>query len=257
MNAIEARLLCVFEEIYKTRSVTSAALALGLGQPAVRIELSKLREHFGNPLFVRTSNGMEPTPFGEKLVGPVRAALDALDVMLGFILKATSSLVGMSHGVSYNQAERRTDHEVELVIVIGKTCKNVSKSDALSCVAGYSVGLDMTIRGPEERSLRKSPDTYTVLGPWFVTADEVLTPGNLEMGLLVNGEARQKTNTSELILGVEALIEFASRFYTLHPGDLIFTGTPEGVGPVQAGDKIHAFIKGIGELDVEVRGEEV
>jgi 2-keto-4-pentenoate hydratase/2-oxohepta-3-ene-1,7-dioic acid hydratase in catechol pathway len=175
----------------------------------------------------------------------------------GLFLKATSSLVGVSHGVNYNQAERRTDHEVELVIVIGKTCKNVSKADALSYVAGYSVGLDMTIRGPEERSFRKSPDTYTVLGPWFVTADEVPAPGNLEMGLLVNGETRQKTNTSELILGAEALIELASKFYTLHPGDLIFTGTPEGVGPVQPGDRIHAFIHGVGQLDVEVRGEAV
>ncbi|MES2399438.1 MAG: fumarylacetoacetate hydrolase family protein [Pseudomonadota bacterium] len=175
----------------------------------------------------------------------------------GLFLKATSSLVGMSHGVNYNQAERRTDHEVELVIVIGKTCKNVSRSDALSYVAGYSVGLDMTIRGPEERSFRKSPDTYTVLGPWLVTADEVSAPGNLEMGLLVNGETRQKTNTGQLILGVEALIELASKFYTLHPGDLIFTGTPEGVGPVQPGDRIHAFIEGVGQLEVEVRGEAV
>ncbi|MDO8771829.1 MAG: LysR family transcriptional regulator [Burkholderiaceae bacterium] len=83
MNAIDTRLLSVFDEIYKTRSVTAAALALGLGQPAVSIALSKLREHFGNPLFVRTSNGMEPTPFGEGLVGPVRAALDALDLVLG------------------------------------------------------------------------------------------------------------------------------------------------------------------------------
>ena len=83
MNAIDTRLLAVFDEIYKTRSVTAAALALGLGQPAVSIALSKLREHFGNPLFVRTSKGMAPTPFGEALVGPVRAALDALDVVLG------------------------------------------------------------------------------------------------------------------------------------------------------------------------------
>ena len=83
MNAIDSRLLSVFDEIYKTRSVTAAALALGLGQPAVSIALSRLREHFGNPLFVRTSNGMEPTPFGEELVGPVRAALDALDLVLG------------------------------------------------------------------------------------------------------------------------------------------------------------------------------
>lgn len=83
MNAIDTRLLSVFDEIYKTRSVTTAADVLGLGQPAVSIALSKLRLHFGDPLFVRTSKGMEPTPFGEGLVAPVRTALDALDVVLG------------------------------------------------------------------------------------------------------------------------------------------------------------------------------
>ena len=83
MNTIDIRLLSVFDEIYKTRSVTTAALALDLSQPAVSIALSKLRHHFGNPLFVRTSSGMEPTPFGEGLVRPVRAVLDALDVVLG------------------------------------------------------------------------------------------------------------------------------------------------------------------------------
>lgn len=170
----------------------------------------------------------------------------------GLFLKATSSLVGMSAGVSFNQSERRTDHEVELVVVIGKTCKNVERRDALSCVAGYCVGLDMTIRGPEERSMRKSPDSYTVLGPWLLTTDELPDPGNLKLTLQVNGETRQSSNTSQLILDVEALIEFASRFYTLQPGDLIFTGTPEGVGPVHVGDKVHAFIEGIGELDVEI-----
>jgi DNA-binding transcriptional LysR family regulator len=83
MNAIDTRLLSVFDEIYKTRSVTAAAAVLGLGQPAVSIALSKLRLHFGDPLFVRTSKGMEPTPFGEGLVAPVRTVLDALDVVLG------------------------------------------------------------------------------------------------------------------------------------------------------------------------------
>lgn len=83
MNAIDTRLLSVFDEIYKTRSVTAAALALGLGQPAVSIALSKLREHFGNPLFVRTSASTKPTLFGEGLVRSVRMALDALGVVLG------------------------------------------------------------------------------------------------------------------------------------------------------------------------------
>ena len=171
----------------------------------------------------------------------------------GLFLKATSSLVGCGEGVAIVQPDRRTDHEVELAVVIGREAKNVSARDALTCVAGYSIGLDITIRGPEERSMRKSPDSYSVLGPWLVTADELPDPTTLALDLTVNGEPRQRSNTRDLIIGVAELIEFATRFYTLHPGDVIFTGTPEGVGPVTAGDRIFARIEGVGEMAVDVR----
>jgi len=171
----------------------------------------------------------------------------------GLFLKATSSLVGISAGVQLVLPERRTDHEVELAVVIGRTAKNVTAADALQYVAGYSIGLDITIRGPEERSLRKSPDSYSLLGPCLVTADELPQPGALAMALSVDGVQRQSSNTSDLILGVPELIEFASRFYTLHPGDVIYTGTPEGVGPIQGGEEIQARIEGIGEIRVQVR----
>ena len=171
----------------------------------------------------------------------------------GLFLKATSSLVGESEGIEINQPSRRTDHEVELAVVIGREAKNVSAADALNYVAGYCIGLDITIRGPEERSMRKSPDSYSVLGPWLVTGDELPDPGALSLDLSVNGELRQSSNTGDLIIGVPALIEFACRFYTLHPGDVIFTGTPQGVGPIKAGDCIEAHIEGIGEMRVAVR----
>jgi 2-keto-4-pentenoate hydratase/2-oxohepta-3-ene-1,7-dioic acid hydratase in catechol pathway len=115
------------------------------------------------------------------------------------------------------------------------------------------IGLDITIRGPEERSLRKSPDTYTVLGPWLVTRDEIADPGALGFSISVNGEVRQKSNTAELILGVPELIEFASSFYTLQPGDVIITGTPEGVASIKPGDTMVAEIEGIGSMQVAVR----
>lgn len=171
----------------------------------------------------------------------------------GVFLKATSSLVGVGEGVQIVLPERRTDHEVELAVVIGRVAKNVAAADALQYVAGYSIGLDITIRGPEERSLRKSPDTYSLLGPCLVTADELPQPGELGLEISVGGELRQRSNTRDLILGVPELIEFASRFYTLHPGDVIFTGTPEGVGPIQAGQEMRARIEGIGEVQVQVR----
>jgi 2,4-diketo-3-deoxy-L-fuconate hydrolase len=109
------------------------------------------------------------------------------------------------------------------------------------------------VRGPEDRSLRKSIDTYTVLGPWLVTSDELADPSALDLSITVNGEPRQRANTRELILGVPELIEFASSFYTLFPGDVLLSGTPEGVGPIRPGDVMLARIDGIGEMQVHVR----
>jgi 2-keto-4-pentenoate hydratase/2-oxohepta-3-ene-1,7-dioic acid hydratase in catechol pathway len=174
----------------------------------------------------------------------------------GLFLKATSSVVGPGAGINLRKLDRRTDHEVELVIVIGKRATQVARADALRYVAGYCIGLDITIRGPEERSLRKSVDSYSVLGPWLVTGDEIGDPGALDLSLAVNGEIRQQSNTADLILGVRELVEYASSFYTLHPGDVIFTGTPEGVGPIQPGDRITASIERIGTMQVAVRAAE-
>ena len=170
----------------------------------------------------------------------------------GLFLKATSSLIGPSQAVRIRQSERRTDHEVELAVVIGRVCDRVTSFDALSYVAGYTIGLDITVRGPEERSMRKSIDTYTVLGPWIVTADEIGDPANLELAINVNDEPRQRANTRDLILGIPELIAFASSYYTLFPGDILLTGTPEGVGPIRAGDTMHADIERIGSMSVFV-----
>ena len=174
----------------------------------------------------------------------------------GVFLKATSSLVGPSEGIAIRKPDRRTDHEVELAVVIGKQGTNISRSDALGYVAGYTIGLDVTIRGSEDRSFRKSADTYSVLGPWLVTADEIPDPGTLDLQISVNGQQRQQSNTRYLILGVAELIEMASSFYTLYPGDVILTGTPEGVSPIEAGDQIVATIESIGTMRVSVRAAE-
>lgn len=172
---------------------------------------------------------------------------------IGLFLKATSSLVGPSAGVAIRHPERRNDHEIELAVVIGRRGVGIARADAWSYVAGYSIGLDMTVRGPEERSLRKSVDSFSVLGPWFVTADELADATALDFQLTVNGEVRQRANTRDLLIDIPGLIEFASSFYTLHPGDVIYTGTPEGVGPVHAGDLIEASFDQIGTMQVSVR----
>jgi len=172
---------------------------------------------------------------------------------VGLFLKATSSLVGPSHGVALKHLSRRNDHEAEVVVVIGKQGRDIPAARAAEYIAGYCVGLDMTTRGPEERSLRKSIDTYSVLGPWLTTTDEMTSPGALGFSLTVNGEPRQQANTRDLVLGIPELIEMASSFYTLYPGDLLYTGTPEGVGPVQPGDVIDVGVEGLGSMQVRVR----
>ena len=171
----------------------------------------------------------------------------------GIFLKASSSVVGAFQGVAQRFLDRRTDHEIELCVVMGRAANGVSKEEALSYVAGYCLGLDMTIRGPEDRSFRKSIDSYTVLGPWVVTADEGLNPDQVDIQIDVNGQTRQNSNTSDMVMDVAELIEFASSFYTLEPGDVLMTGTPQGVGPVRPGDVMVAKGSGLGEMTVHVR----
>lgn len=170
---------------------------------------------------------------------------------IGLFLKAGSSLIGPGEPVRI-VSDRRVDHEIELAVVIGRGGKDIPAARALEHVAGYTIGLDMTVRGPEDRSFRKSLDTFTVLGPWLVTTDEIPDPGALALELRVNDTVRQQANTRDLVLDVPALIAFASSYYTLHPGDVILTGTPEGVGPVQPGDVIDARIEGLGSMRVDV-----
>jgi 2,4-didehydro-3-deoxy-L-rhamnonate hydrolase len=172
---------------------------------------------------------------------------------IGLFLKANSSVVGASHGVEIQHAERRNDHEAEMVLVIGKSGRNIPPERAWDHIAAYTGGLDMTVRGPQERSMRKSIDSYTVVGPWMVTADELHNPQELDLWLTVNGKTRQRANTRDLVLDIPTLIATASSYYTLHPGDLVFTGTPEGVGPVVDGDVIEVEFGGIGRMLVDVR----
>ncbi len=173
----------------------------------------------------------------------------------GLFLKANSSLIGFGEEIRLRWPERRNDHEVELALVIGKRGNKIPREKALEYVCAYSIGLDMTVRGPELQCFRKSIDTYSVLGPWLVTADEIGDPDALDLSIRVNGELRQNSNTKYLVYSVERLIEFASAMYTLHPGDIIMTGTPAGVSPVKPGDLLHAYVQGVGESDIRIAPE--
>ena len=170
----------------------------------------------------------------------------------GLFLKSSTSVVGPTEGIRLPLLSRRIDHEVEVVAVIGKECFNVPESQALDYVFGYCIGLDMSVRGTEDRSWRKSYDSFTVLGPYLVTADEIADAGNLDLRLDVNGKQRQSSNTKSLIFGIPKLIAYASAGYRLYPGDIIMTGTPEGVGPVVDGDIVTSSADGLGQMVVNV-----
>ncbi len=170
----------------------------------------------------------------------------------GLFLKAGSALAGPRDPLVIRFPERRTDYEIELVAVIGTGGRDIAQKDALKHVAGYAVGLDITLRGPEDRSFRKSIDGYAIVGPWLTSADEIRDPNALELRLDLNGACRQQSNTAHMVYGVARLIEFASSFYTLEPGDLLYTGTPEGVGPIVSGDTLQAGIAGLGQMTIRV-----
>jgi 2-keto-4-pentenoate hydratase/2-oxohepta-3-ene-1,7-dioic acid hydratase in catechol pathway len=174
----------------------------------------------------------------------------------GIFLKSNSSIVGPSEGIPLRFLDRTNEHEIELVAIIGKQGTNIPKDKAKDYIAGYTLGLDMTCRGGEDRSFRKSIDGYSVLGPWFVTADEIANPDDVTVTLTVNGVLRQTADTKDLIYDIGRLIEFASSFYTLYPGDVYYTGTPQGVSPVKPGDVLRGKCDQVGEFEITVRAHQ-
>ena len=170
----------------------------------------------------------------------------------GIFLKSNTALIGVGGTIPIRFPDRHNDHEFEFVIVIGKECSRVKQADALDVIAGYTLGLDMTVRGPEDRSARKSCDGYAVLGPWFVTADEIADPDDVSFHGAVNGDVKQDANTKDQVLSIGELIEYASEYYTLYPGDVMYTGSPEGVSEVKAGDELHFVCDQIGEFRIGV-----
>jgi 2-keto-4-pentenoate hydratase/2-oxohepta-3-ene-1,7-dioic acid hydratase in catechol pathway len=173
-------------------------------------------------------------------------SVDATIGALGFFLKAPSSLLDPGGTIQLPYHDRRFDQEGELAVVIGRTARRVSEQDALSYVFGYTGLLDITMRGGEDRSTRKSFDTFTPMGPVVVTADELADPDDVELRCWVSGDLRQKASTRDLIWGVARLVSYASSVATLYPGDVISTGTPAGVGPLASGDTIRLELSGLG-----------
>jgi 2-keto-4-pentenoate hydratase/2-oxohepta-3-ene-1,7-dioic acid hydratase in catechol pathway len=179
-------------------------------------------------------------------------------------MKATSAICGPNDHIIIPRTSEKTDWEVELAVIIGKHAKYVSEAEALDCVAGYAVSNDVSERAFQaERAGQwtkgKSCDNFGQLGPWLVTRDEVADPQNLSMWLTVNGEKMQNGSTKTMVYGVAHVISYLSQFMSLHPGDVISTGTPPGVGMgmkppryLKAGDVVELGIEGLGQQRQDV-----
>jgi 2-keto-4-pentenoate hydratase/2-oxohepta-3-ene-1,7-dioic acid hydratase in catechol pathway len=178
---------------------------------------------------------------------------------VGFFLKAAGSLSGAGEPIELpSGSTRRFDHECELAVVIGKAGRNIRREDAMDYIFGYSCLIDLTMRiepgeFEEDRSLRKSFSTFTPVGPWLVTADEVGEVDELRSRLTVNGEERQSARIGDMIVGIAESIELISSVVGIRPGDVIASGTPQGVGPLVPGDVVEITIDRIGSMRLDVR----
>ncbi|QEE60422.1 fumarylacetoacetate hydrolase family protein [Salinibacterium sp. dk2585] len=174
---------------------------------------------------------------------------------LGFFLKSPTSVAAHGSTVRLPYSDRRFDQEGELALVIGKRGRNIPQESVAEHIAGYTCLLDLTMRGGEDRSTRKSFDTFTPVGPHLVTPDEVGDLDQLTMTCAVNGTVRQDTDIKDLIWGVPQFVSYVSSVTTLEVGDIITTGTPAGVGVIRDGDTIEVSIDRIGTLAVTVSDE--
>jgi 2-keto-4-pentenoate hydratase/2-oxohepta-3-ene-1,7-dioic acid hydratase in catechol pathway len=188
----------------------------------------------------------------ERTLGKVESWMMEFDVFL----KAPSSIVGPGADIVLTpdlvRAGHEVHHESELVIVIGTGGKDIPLAEAMGHVLGFTAGLDITVRSPADRSKRKSYDTFSPLGPWIVTRDEVGDGADLDILLTSGGQVRQSVNTADLITPVPQIVAYASSIMTLNPGDVLFTGAPPGVGPIAAGEELEMTISGIGSMTVGV-----
>jgi 2-keto-4-pentenoate hydratase/2-oxohepta-3-ene-1,7-dioic acid hydratase in catechol pathway len=170
--------------------------------------------------------------------------------------KAPTSVIGPDEDVVYKQWLTRVDPEAELAVVIGDVGADIAEEDAASYIAGYTILNDVTARDIQSKDLAKAHpwlrskgmDTFCPMGPFIVLPDEISEPVELDIELRVNGEVRQKDNTRSLTFGVPYLISWISRYHTLYPGDVITTGTPEGMKPVVPGDVMEVVVENIGAL---------
>lgn len=194
--------------------------------------------------------------------GPDRSAFTKDDLMAEFFLKPSSSIIGPGGTIVLPRIAQHVDYECELCAVIGRKARHVSEAQALDYVFGYTLCWDISQREPwgrnrqNTRNIRKGFDTFTALGPWIVTTDELPEPQDTRIDVELNGRHVMTAQTKEMICGVRDHVRFLSSVLTLRPGDLITTGTPAGVAKLAPGDRLSGRIEGIGEMTLNVSAEE-
>jgi 2-keto-4-pentenoate hydratase/2-oxohepta-3-ene-1,7-dioic acid hydratase in catechol pathway len=184
-----------------------------------------------------------------------RADRSNIDWRMDFdvFLKAPSSIVGPDESVLLpDVGDAEIHHECELALVIGAAGRDIPEDEALHHVFGYTTLIDVTVRGPGDRSRRKSYDTFSPMGPYLVTGDEIGDPQAVDIELTIGDEVRQRVSSGDMLVSVAELISYSSRIMTLCPGDVICTGAPPGVGPIVPGDVMVSRLSGIGSMTVPV-----
>ena len=198
----------------------------------------------------------------ERMGSANRPVIDKDDLMAEFFLKTTSSIIGPGDTIVLPKISKLVDFECELCAVIGKRARKVTEAQALDYVFGYMMCWDISQRDPwgkgmhNTRNIRKGFDTFSALGPWIVTRDEIDEPQNLSIKVLQNGKEAMTAHTSDMICGLREHIRFLTSCLTLRPGDLITTGTPAGVSKLHDGDRLHGTIEKIGSMELFVKDEE-
>ncbi|MDQ3738334.1 MAG: fumarylacetoacetate hydrolase family protein [Actinomycetota bacterium] len=241
MNALIER----WDELVPTVAEAAGTVGVALGAVTLRAPQPRPTKIVGAP----ANHAGHQTEMIRQ--GGFDAAPATIEKYAGF-LKAPSSIIGPDAAIVLPYPDRRVDHEAELGVVLGRRARHGSRRDALAFVFGYVPLLDITMRGDEDRPFRKSFDTFTPIGPAIVTADEVPDPSTLELRLHVNDELRQHGCVAELIYDVARLIEVYSAAMTLEAGDIIASGTIDGVSRLEHGDRVALSITGLPPLEIGV-----
>ena len=234
-----------------------AAAARDPAAPRVEVGAARLLAPAVNPskIVAAASNYQEHVAEMHEVQGRTLGRVESWMMEFDVFLKAPSSIAGPRDDIVLppDQRDREIHHEAELVAIVGKGGKDIAPRDALSRIAGYTIGLDITVRSKADRSRRKSYDTFSPLGPWLVTSDEAGDPADMDIELERNDVLKQKVSTRDMLVPVQDIVAYASRVMTLLPGDVLFTGAPPGVGPIEPGDTLRVRISRLGEMGLTVR----